>query len=150
MEYWNPNMMIGLIVIMELKAGAPSGDQTKISGMEESYNVPYDNDISLSVENKGELYTYEWQVDKDGHGFMPIEGATSARYTLGAVDYSMNGYQYRCRIIYHALGGDAETVTTEPVTLNLISDGPADAPKPDYKVFIVRCGYYANGLYNLY
>ena len=126
---WNPNMMIGLILIPELKAGPPSGGEMKISGMAESYKAPYSKDILLSVEDKGELYTYEWQVDRDGHGFMPIDGANSASYALGTVDDSMNGYQYRCRIIHHVLDGDVETVTTEPVTLNLVKAGTTDNPQ---------------------
>lgn len=129
MKKWNPNMMIGLVVVPQLKAGPPSGDEIKVSGMAESYKAPYSKDIRLYIEDKGELYTYEWQVDRDGHGFMPIDGANSPSYALGTVDDSMNGYQYRCRIIHHVLDGDVDTVTTEAVTLNLIKDSSTDNPQ---------------------
>ncbi len=114
---WNPHMMIGIVVIPQLKSSVPS--EMKISGMEESYKAPYSNNILLSVEDKGELYTYEWQADRDGHGFMPIDGAKSTSYALGPVDESMNGYQYRCLIIQHRLDGEAESALTDVVTLNL-------------------------------
>jgi|GEM_PF-2605315 len=120
MRDWNPHMMIGLVVINVLKAGLPSGDEMKISGMADNYKAPYSKDINLTVEDKGELYTYEWQVNRDGHGFMPIDDANSPSYAIGKVDASMSGYQYRCQIVHHALEGDAETLTTDPVTLNLM------------------------------
>ena len=88
--------------------------------MADNYKAPYSKDINLTVEDKGELYTYEWQVNRDGHGFMPIDDANSPSYAIGKVDASMSGYQYRCQIVHHALEGDAETLTTDPVTLNLM------------------------------
>lgn len=118
---WNPHMMIGLVVIPQIKSENPSdGSDMEISGMQESYKAPYNNDIRLSVEDKGEMYRYEWMVDKDGLGFIPIDGAESASYAVGPVDASMSGYKYCCRIIHYVLDGDDETVMTEPVTLNLI------------------------------
>jgi len=140
---WEPQMMIGLIVVTEIKADAPSGDGIKASGMEESYAAPYSKDINLSVENKGDLYAYEWQVDKDGHGFMPIDGANTASYALGAVDDSMNGYQYRCLIINHVLEGEVKTVMTNSVTLNLLTDTAKENQKPKYENLILAASIIA-------
>ncbi len=113
---WNPNMLIGLVVIEEAQMLLSSSVDLKIIGMDESYKAPYKN-INLSVEDKGEFYTYEWQVDTDGYGFITIDGANSSSYTLSAVDNSMNGYQYRCQIVDHNLGGDVKTIYTDSVTL---------------------------------
>lgn len=120
---WYPHMMIGLIVVPVLKSGTPGGAPIEVSGMAESYSIPYSKDIVLSVP-ENELYSYEWAVDKDGNGFMPIDGAESASISLGTVDLSMNGYKYCCRVIYHNPTGKVQTYMTDIVTLNLIDSAP--------------------------
>lgn len=133
-KYWYPHMMIGLIVIPVLKAGPPDGESFEISGMEESYSIPYSNDIVLSM-TENELYSYEWLVDKDGNGFIPINNAGTESISLGTVDGSMNGYQYRCRVIYHNPTGDVKTYMSNIVTLNL-SD--SDTPQTGDTASVLR------------
>ncbi len=54
--------------------------------------------FSVTATGK-EPITYRWQVDKnDANGFVDIENADSAAYTILAADKNCDGYQYRCVI----------------------------------------------------
>ena len=70
---------------------------------------------------------YQWQVNK-GNDWEDIPGATSSSYTTGAVDMSMNRWQYRCV----AANSEGEA-TSNAATLTMQKRIPtvtAPAPKP--------------------
>lgn len=94
-----------------------------ITGMAASYNLPYSDSVTLSVEEKPGA-TYQWYIDK-GNGNEPtkIENAVAATYTLPTLEASMNGWRYWCDITENE-GTDQEICTTANlVILKLTGEG---------------------------
>ena len=67
-------MMIGLIVIPVLKAGPPTGSPLKFREWRKATVSPTAMILYFPM-TENELYSYEWLVDKDGNGFIPINNA---------------------------------------------------------------------------
>ncbi len=95
-----------------------------ISGMEPSYALPYNDPVTLDIDqNDG---SYQWSVNKnDGDGFTQLEGETNKTYTLPALTAEMLGWQYSCTTTIDPTPPDAEPeyIYSKPVTLDLTGDG---------------------------
>lgn len=126
---WNNVQMLAVIDITGLSVVTPSDlPIPAITGMAESYTETDGQDIVLSIEDQGDLYGYQWEVDKqDGSGFTPIIDADETSYTVGSPTESMNGYQYRCVVTKYTISGSTDSVTTDSVTLNVTNDAGSDA-----------------------
>ena len=140
-EDWMNIQMMAVIDITPIMVQVPSGITIpEISGIMNSYKAPYSKDIVLSVEDLGEFYGYQWQVDKqDGSGFSPIVGADDTSYLISSVDATMNGYKYRCVITLYDLSGSATSEVTDPVTLNLVTGNSINSLIILLSVILVVC-----------
>jgi hypothetical protein len=97
-----------------------------ISGMDGPYELPCNDEVTLSVDEK-EGAEYEWFVNKnDDQGFVKIENEINARYTLPVLEANMNGWMYRCGIISKPDGGSGDYTLTAPVILVLAGEGISD------------------------
>ncbi len=95
-----------------------------ISGMNNYYVLPYEDTVTLSVEEKLG-YTYQWYMNPgDGNGYREIDGATGLTYNLPPLSPEMNGYKYICDFIPND-GTEENYLSTAPVTLNLDGEGVA-------------------------
>ena len=102
-----------------------------ISGMANSYELPYTGNITLAVEEKTGA-SYQWFVDETGIGeqYEEIPGATTKTYTLPILIPSMNGNKYSCAVIQdQEIEGEVYTLGTfaDIVTLVLTGEG---VPEP--------------------
>lgn len=79
-----------------------------ITAQPESQTVVEGDRATFTVSADGKGLTYQWMVDKqDGNGWVRIEGANAAVYTISKVEKSSNGFQYFCVISNH--GGSVES-----------------------------------------
>ena len=120
----------------ELKQGALMGVlpgsgieyEASVSGMDDSYVLPYSGAVNLEVSETGDAYI--WSVNKnDGNGFTNIAGATDKTYSIPALDGSMNGWQYSCTVIHSAADPEEEPDYTYSVPVVLSLSGPG-VPEP--------------------
>lgn len=107
--------------------GAPQESKTAdmISGMADSYTLPYAAPVTLSVQ-EAEGARYQWFVHKGNNDadFEEIEGETGSTYTLPELEASMNGWRYQCAIAVGEVSEWGEGYTlADPVTLNLTGEG---------------------------
>ena len=115
----------------------------RISGMASFYELPYMEQVVLTVEPKAG-YTCQWHINtRDGGGYQKISGATDGSYTLPPLSAEMNGYQYICTFIPGS-GGEsppediwADYLATAPVTLQLVGEGVL-VPETEHAVSSVQ------------
>lgn len=117
------NVMTNRSVVHQGDLNSPAMDPGEptdglISGMASSYNLPYTDGITLSVEPL--VGSYQWQVNK-GTGFEVLVGETNATYTLPTLEAAMSGYAYSCAISEN--GKEGSPTLASPVTLVLTGDG---------------------------
>lgn len=93
-----------------------------ITAQPESQTVVEGDRVTFTVAADGEGLTYQWMVDKqDGNGWVRIEGANDAAYTISRVEKSSNGFQYFCVISNN--GGSVES-NAAALTVQEKENGP--------------------------
>ena len=98
-----------------------------ITGHPQNASVQEGETATFNVTATGEGVTYQWQIDRnDGKGFVNIDGATSASYTMSTVDMDCNGFKYQC-IVSNA--GGSVTSNNAILTVTGISDDSGDLEK---------------------
>lgn len=93
----------------------------KISGMALYYELPHDDHVTLTVEEKTG-YSYQWYVKTGEGGYHELPLANSTSYTLPPLAASMNGFQYICGFIPDS-GLVEDYLSAAPVTLDLRGEG---------------------------
>lgn len=82
--------------------------------------------VTFSVTADGNGLAYQWQRSTNGGlSWTPIDGATQSAYTIGPVDASANGYQYRV-IVQNAAG----VVVSPAATLTVSGSAPGTGSPP--------------------
>jgi hypothetical protein len=99
-------------------------DETTEPTVEEAPNIteqPQDavventDAVTFTVAVSGANLSYQWMVNKnDENGWVNVEGANEASYTVSTADNTYNGYQYKCVIT-----GGGVTIESNPVTLTI-------------------------------
>lgn len=99
---------------------------------------------TFKVTASGENLEYQWQIDKnDGNGFVDIQYARSASYTISNVDTDSTGFKYQCVIksSFNRATTNAATLTVEqktsvetPPANNPSGGGNAPEQQPTYSI----------------
>ncbi|WP_162344410.1 MBG domain-containing protein [Pontibacter fetidus] len=90
-----------------------------------------DSNPTFSVTASGDINSYQWQVSSDnGSNWTPINGATSATYTVTTPTFAMNGYQYRA-----AITGCNTTIYSNAATLTVNQRQLSISVNPKTKVY---------------
>ncbi|MBE6413809.1 MAG: hypothetical protein E7035_04560, partial [Verrucomicrobiaceae bacterium] len=69
---------------------------TKITSKLKDTSAWANKDVILEIKASGENPTYQWQYSTDGSTWVDLDGETSSILTLSNVQFTQNGYQYRC------------------------------------------------------
>ncbi len=88
---------------------------TEITSNPEDVVAWANSDVKFKVSTTTDSAIFQWQYSKDGSTWADIVGAITSELVLKNVEYSKNGYQYRCGV-----GGDTTDLTySTPALLTL-------------------------------
>lgn len=87
-----------------------------ITAQPQNASVKVGETATFSVTATGTApLSYQWMIDRDGKGFVTIDGATASSYTTSVVDKNCNGFQYKC-VVTNAKGSAESNVAVLTVT----------------------------------
>lgn len=120
-------LKLGTLEEIEEEKNGPTISAPVITGQPQDTIAEAGKTASFNVTATGETLAYKWQVNKnDGKGFVDIEGATSATYTIDVVDVNCNGYKYQC-----VISNEGGEVTTSAATLSVTVPPTSDDDDED-------------------
>lgn len=120
-------LKLGTLEEIEEEKNGPTISAPVITGQPQDTIAEAGKTASFNVTATGETLAYKWQVNKnDGKGFVDIEGATSATYTIDVVDVNCNGYKYQC-----VISNEGGEVTTSAATLSVTVPPASDDDDED-------------------
>lgn len=95
----------------------PDVEQPSITSQPSNVTVKEGATASFSVTATGDSLAYQWKVDKnDGKGWVDIDGATKAEYSVKA-DKSFEGFKYKC-VVSNSEGSVESTSATLHVNVD--------------------------------